>query len=428
MNLRRGFVPETIIESLRGVRAMSVELLAWLQDHWQPTAIWFAKVLSHNDTLSTGAHQAGPYLPRELLFAAFPQLNRPQDENPDVRFELRLDSHPDIRVVRAVWYNNRLRGRTRNETRVTGLGGVRSALLDPESTGSLCVFAFRGGDDQTPATCHVWICRDAIEADAVENLIGTVEPGRGTIVSPSTLLGRPRPLTPAPCSLTPAEIRRAWPNRFPDPEELIEEAVRRRPDLDLEPDHRLIRRRVCEYEVFRSVEEAVVLPQIQGGFESVAQFTALAQTVLQRRKSRSGRSLELHTRKIFIEEELVEDRDFAYNPESEPGRRPDFLFPSVEAYHNRDFPAANLRMLAVKTTCKDRWRQILEEAERVHPKHLLTLQEGVTEHQFNAMAEAGVQLVVPSPLSSKFPRELQPRLQTLESFIADVRHLALGRG
>ena len=32
-------------------------------------------------------------------------------------------------------------------------------------------------------------------------------------------------------------------------------------------------------------------------------------------------------------------------------------------------------MLAVKTTCKDPWRQILTEADHIGTKHLLTQQE-----------------------------------------------------
>jgi hypothetical protein len=42
------------------------------------------------------------------------------------------------------------------------------------------------------------------------------------------------------------------------------------------------------------------------------------------------------------------------------------------------------------------------------------------------MTQAGVQLVVPSGLFEKFPRAVQPHLQTLESFIGDVRLLPVG--
>jgi hypothetical protein len=82
-------------------------------------------------------------------------------------------------------------------------------------------------------------------------------------------------------------------------------------------------------------------------------------------------------------------------------------------------------MLAVKTTCRDRWRQVLNEADRIATKHLLTLQEGVSEGQFREMTDARIQLVVPEPLISAFPKSIQPHLQSLESFIGDVRLIAM---
>ncbi|WP_196424114.1 type II restriction endonuclease [Commensalibacter melissae] len=88
---------------------------------------------------------------------------------------------------------------------------------------------------------------------------------------------------------------------------------------------------------------------------------------MQRRKARSGRSLELHLREIFLEEKLKEGLNFSYQPETENGKRPDFVFPCENAYKNKHFLSKQLRMLAVKTTCKDRWRQILNEADRMYP-------------------------------------------------------------
>ena len=81
-------------------------------------------------------------------------------------------------------------------------------------------------------------------------------------------------------------------------------------------------------------------------------------------------------------------------------------------------------MLAAKTTLKDRWRQVLNEANRVERKHLLTLQEGVSENQFSEMVEAKVQLVVPRKLVEKFPASVQPKLLTLGDFIAELRQIA----
>lgn len=103
------------------------------------------------------------------------------------------------------------------------------------------------------------------------------------------------------------------------------------------PDKRLLRRRECEFEIFRSVEEAVELPAICAGLTTLDDFISREQTVLQRRKARSGRPLELHTREIPIEERFREGVDFQHGPQSEPGKRPDFLFSSQAAY--QDLPA-----------------------------------------------------------------------------------------
>ena len=106
------------------------------------------------------------------------------------------------------------------------------------------------------------------------------------------------------------------------------------------------------------------------------------------------------------------------------GGRPDFVFPSETAYLDPNFPHSQIRMLAVKTSCRDRWRQVLNEIDRpIQWKHLLTVQEGVSEAQCNEMTRAGVKRVVPEPLQSKFPRPVRAKLQTLASFIEEVRNL-----
>jgi len=77
----------------------------------------------------------------------------------------------------------------------------------------------------------------------------------------------------------------------------------------------------------------------------------------------------------------------------------------------------------VKTTCRDRWRQILNEADRIRVKHLLTLQEGISENQFREMTESGVRLVVPTGLHDAYSEAVRPHLLSLESFIGDLRLL-----
>ena len=403
------------------------DLSDWLDEHTGPQFLWYVKRLSGNDTLANGSHQAGPYIPKSFLFRIFPAIDTQAAKNPRVEFPMYVDSHADHRQVTAIYYNNRFHGGTRDEARVTGFGGGASALLDPESTGALSVFAFRLDDAGAAIDCHAWVCDRLIEEELVEDRIGPVEPGK-YLIWPPTMPGLP--LEPPPrvrtsCWLAEDEIPPTWLTRFPSGLEIIRKAVDLRPDATLAPDHRLMRRRECEYQIFRSVEQAIELPKVSGGFASIEEFIARAQTILQRRKARSGRSLELHTREIFIEERLVEGRHFSHQPESDPGKKPDFLFPSEAAYKNGGFPDDQLRMLAVKTTCKDRWRQILNEAARIPSKHLFTLQEGVSVTQFREMVEAGVQLVVPEGLKASFPDAVQPHLQSLESFIGDIRLLTV---
>lgn len=403
------------------------DLSDWLDDQSQVEAIWFAKRLSANDTLANQTHQAGPYIPKNILFRIFSDLNRPDEVNPEVWFDMYIDSHAACQKIRAIWYNNKQRGGTRDEARLTNFGGQSSPLLDPESTASLVLFSFSFEHFSSIPTCHTWVCEHATQEDLIEDRIGPVEPGKGLLWSPN-IPGRMDLVVPpsrirSSCYLPDHEIPPEWLLRFPGGAEIIRKTIEFRPLHGVKPDGRLLKRRECEYEIFRSVEEAVELPIIRRGFSSVNEFVDRAQTLLQRRKSRSGKSLELHLREIFLEDGLSENREFSCQAESEPGKKPDFIFPSACAYRNPSFPEGRLRMLAAKTTCKDRWRQILNEADRIRTKHLLTLQEGVSENQFREMTESDVRLVVPEGLHHAYPGSVRPHLLSLESFMGDIRYL-----
>lgn len=404
-----------------------VDLSDWLDEFSKPDRIIFAKRLSANDTQQNGSHQAGPYIPKELLPDVMPAINRTDIKNPDTVVDFAIDSHPDRRQVRAVYYNNKFHENPksgRNEARMTGFNGTASPLLDPESTGAIVVFSFKKIGAADRPDCHIWIARDPVEEDLIEDRFGTVYPGHHVLWAadkPTVDLFTVRER--ASCWLTPHEMPPAWVSAFPSGADIARKSVAMRPCRELAPDHRLLKRLNCEFEIFKSVEEAVEAPAITKGFADIEEFIKRAQTVLQRRKSRAGRSLELQAREIFLEERLVEGVNFSHQPESEAGKRPDFLFPSQEHYQNGAFPAARLRMLAAKTTCKDRWRQVINEADRIPIKHLLTLQQGVSENQFSEMHDAGVRLVVPSTLMEAYPVAVRPQLQTLERFIGDIRLL-----
>ena len=159
------------------------------------------------------------------------------------------------------------------------------------------------------------------------------------------------------------------------------------------------------------------LPAILEGFASVDEFIKLAHSVSNRRKSRAGASLEHHLASIFIDEQL----QFEQQIMTEGRKQPDFLFPSSQAYHNKIFPPADLSMLAAKTCCKDRCRQVITEAQRITPKHLFTLQEGISSPQLQEMRDSQVQLVIPASNLSKYPSKRQHEIMTLEQFIIHIK-------
>ena len=267
------------------------------------------------------------------------------------------------------------------------------------------------------------MCDHVTEEDLIENLIGVIIPGKNIIRSWDRNCFEEKNKNNS-CCLSPENIPEDWRNNFPTTIDILKKVIELIPDIGDTVDERLIRRRNCEFELFRNIEKNIEFSFIRQGFSTIDAFLETAKKILQRRKARSGRSLELHLREIFLEEKLKEGLNFSYQPETENGKRPDFVFPCENAYKNKHFLSKQLRMLAVKTTCKDRWRQILNEADRIPVKHLFTLQEGVSVNQFQEMCESNVRLVVPKPLINKYPLEIQGYLQTLESFVGDVRLLS----
>ena len=136
-----------------------------------------------------------------------------------------------------------------------------------------------------------------------------------------------------------------------------------------------------------------------------------------RRKARAGQGLENHLESLF----LARNVRFSRTPLTEGKSRPDFLFPSIEAYQDMNSPEDLLHMLGVTTTCKDRWRQILVEADRIQKKHLLTMQPAISSSQTDEMIKHGVQLVVPLSIHDSYSAKQRLWLMDVEDFIAEVR-------
>ena len=165
--------------------------------------------------------------------------------------------------------------------------------------------------------------------------------------------------------------------------------------------------------MFRKIENKYYGDKISVQFKTIDSFLTLASEVMNKRKSRAGWSLEHHLSAAFRKNDLTFDR----GKRTEGKKKPDFIFPGIEAYHNTAYNSDRLVFLGAKTTCKDRWRQILNEADRIKPKHLFTLQQGISSNQLSEMQNSGVVLVVPSPYKNGFPIEHQNNLLSLKEFI-----------
>jgi len=103
--------------------------------------------------------------------------------------------------------------------------------------------------------------------------------------------------------------------------------------------------------------------------------------------------------------------------------KPDIVIPGERQYRDADYPTRRLIILGVKMTCKDRWRQVLNEGHRVARKHILTTQRGISTNQLREMNEANVTLVVPAALQKDYPPERPIRMLTIDEFVEQARRL-----
>ncbi|MFN3069809.1 type II restriction endonuclease [Serratia sp. J2] len=188
-----------------------------------------------------------------------------------------------------------------------------------------------------------------------------------------------------------------------------------------DPDTALIAWMEREEILFRTLEKHLLGEKLrnltQSGIEDTEPFVKLVQSALQRRKSRAGSALENHLEQIFTDHGVTYTRTGV----TERNLKPDFIFPLISNYHDMSFPQARLTMLASKSTCKDRWRQILNEASRIPDKHLLTLEPSISENQTTEMKDERVQLVLPRGLHATYTVAQQSWLMDVASFLELAR-------
>lgn len=222
------------------------------------------------------------------------------------------------------------------------------------------------------------------------------------------------------------DFAESHPEKLPTGRE-VSAAVRERLEIDAaaDPDGALVTWMWVEEIAFRQWERRKIERKLKTGFRGedgeidVDEFLRFSQSLRQSRVSRAGGALQYHVAEVLRQNGL----EFTSQAKVDKGERPDFLFPSQEAYEDPDFDAENLRLLGVKNTAKDRWRQVLAEGDRVERKHLLTMEEGISETQTELMEEDRLQLIVPAPIQSSYTEKQRRWLQSLADFITEVKTL-----
>ena len=164
-----------------------------------------------------------------------------------------------------------------------------------------------------------------------------------------------------------------------------------------DPDQYLYEALEAETDLFFRIEDALGRSRLDELVAANAPLGAVldwAMSTHQARRARRGLSLQLHFQKILERWGLR----FSAQCRTEAGETPDFVVPGCAAYHDPTYPADRLRMVACKSTSKERWRQVLNEADRIQEKYLLTLDAQLTGPVIIQMTAARLRPFLPAPV------------------------------
>lgn len=365
------------------------------------------RFITGNDAGTTGSHQAGFYIPKYASALLFDQPGR-KGENKEKTVKIKWQND-FVTESRMKYYGMK----TRNEYRITHFGRNFPFLQD-DNVGDLLVIVKYTEDDyagyvlSTDEDIDAFFAFFNLSPDETNQLIDV-----SGIVKPDIKIKQL------------FEDFIAHYQNFPETRQMAlgaRECYNKAYNVTQNtfkdnPDDLLLNWFDAEYSLFRYMEEKVYKDIISHTFDSVKSFVQAANEVLNRRKSRAGKSLEHHLSDIFSCNELI----FEEQAVTEDNKKPDFLFPNGECYHNILFPTEYLTILGVKTSCKDRWRQVLTEADRIEEKFLFTLQQGISRNQLKEMYDSKLTLVVPRKYIPSFPKEYQMEIKDLFGFIQLVK-------
>ena len=366
-----------------------------------------AKFISRNEVGETGGKQCGFYLPKDAWKLFTQQSPIKGVKNKDTVAVTWQDGRVTQSAV--TWYGQK----TRSEYRLTRFG-KDFPFLTSDNVGSLLVLV---PEDYRNFRAYVLDFDEDIEA--IQSVLdlqilttwGAYEKGKlPAVETEDQCIDRHfrifvERLNNFPRSSTLSEATRA----------AVEDCTKQ--FLTRSLDYQLMTWIELEYHLFRMLERKVCQEQITRLFKDIDDFLQTAASIMNRRKSRAGFSLENHV------EYLLGKSSIPFDAQPNVDGKPDFLIPSAAAYQNVKYSEDRIIALGVKTTCKDRWRQVLNEATRVKRKHILTLQPGVSRNQLIEMNKANVCLIVPEKLHTEYPTDTGIELLTVDQFFQKAKKL-----
>lgn len=370
----------------------------------QQSKIAFSKYITANDTGATGGHQSGFHIHKHSWKLFFDKPGE-KGENKDKYITIKWQDDFET-TSRFIYYGVG----TRNEYRLTRFG--RSfPFLEDSNIGDLLVLCKKSSEYY-----EAFVLQSDEEIDEFFAAMNISSNDTNGIIPEQFQANSEDKLMQCFLAFLKS-LKIDFPSTFElatNSRKCYKSAFRINPKNIFEnPDGEILNWLDAEFQLFKVIENDRYNNRIQSPFKTVEELVETANTILNRRKSRAGKSLEHHLSEIFRTFELK----FAIQAITEDKKKPDFLFPDVESYNNLKFDPEKLLMLASKTTCKDRWRQILNEADRIQTKHLFTLQQGISSNQLGEMYKYNVCLVVPQKYKNSFPKEYESRILSLENFI-----------
>lgn len=367
----------------------------------------FCKFLSANDTGATGGHQSGILVSKSAVEIMFSKQELAQDGI--LKRTVKIRWQDDFVTESSFTYYE-----SKNELRITRFGRG-FPFLKPDQTGALFVFTKQTGVDYSG-----YFLETDEEIEEFLDTFGISPTETNSLIDVNKISSETQEKLAIQEFISNLETDFPASDVMSAAARLIEEKIYDHSEyVFTDPDKKIISWTNMEYTLFRALEYARYSEVITKGFQSVDEFVRIANIVLNRRKSRAGKSLEHHLAAIFDENKIR----YSSQAVTEGNKRPDFLFPSQEAYHDHDFLTEHIISLAAKTTCKDRWRQVLNEADRLRdrPKYLCTLQQGISGAQMDEMQAGNVILVVPKPYIETYPKDRRDRIWTLSKFVKYVK-------